>query len=292
MHIEHFGSEEVEDINIGRCFYFPKLDGTNCQVFDDNGKISAGSRNRPISLDDDHMDFMKYVVQHEGLLEYTRKYPNRRLFGEFLKPHTLKSYSDNAWNKFYVFDIRIEDNDYLEYMSYDSYYNELKEYGIEFIPPILEARMLGNEDIIKILEKNTFLIKDGQGIGEGLVLKNYEWKNKFGRVVWAKVVRNDFRFANTIEMGHPVLLAKKRAETHIIESLCSSHLVDKCYNKILEQGSWEKSKIPFLFHMVYRDLVVEEICDYVLNETPVIDYKFLKALCVSKIKDLKKELFV
>jgi hypothetical protein len=43
-----------------------------------------------------------------------------------------------------------------------------------------------------LLDKNTHLMQDGE-IGEGIVIKNYDYVNKWGRVVWAKIVRNEFK---------------------------------------------------------------------------------------------------
>ena len=36
------------------------------------------------------------------------------------------------------------------------------------------------ENIEKCLEENKYLIKDGEGCGEGVVIKNYDFINKFG----------------------------------------------------------------------------------------------------------------
>lgn len=33
QHVERFGNDEVEDINIGTCYIFPKIDGTNSSVY-------------------------------------------------------------------------------------------------------------------------------------------------------------------------------------------------------------------------------------------------------------------
>lgn len=52
QHIERFGTDEVENIEFGRCFIFYKIDGTNGQVYlDADGNIKAGSRNRVLTLE-------------------------------------------------------------------------------------------------------------------------------------------------------------------------------------------------------------------------------------------------
>lgn len=63
QHIERFGADEVENIELGICHVFPKIDGTNGSVWlGDDGKIQAGSRNRILSLDDDNAGFYAAII--------------------------------------------------------------------------------------------------------------------------------------------------------------------------------------------------------------------------------------
>lgn len=36
QHVERFGTDETEGINIGKCYVFPKIDGTNSSVWLEN----------------------------------------------------------------------------------------------------------------------------------------------------------------------------------------------------------------------------------------------------------------
>jgi hypothetical protein len=63
MHLERFGTSEVEGIEIGTTYVFPKLDGTNASVWFEDGKIKAGSRNRELSFDNDNAGFYKWSQQ-------------------------------------------------------------------------------------------------------------------------------------------------------------------------------------------------------------------------------------
>lgn len=45
QHLERFGTTEVQHVELGECFVFPKLDGSNSSVWlDNNGDIQAGSK--------------------------------------------------------------------------------------------------------------------------------------------------------------------------------------------------------------------------------------------------------
>ena len=47
MHLERYGNEEVEGIEQGTTYVFPKLDGTNAQLwYEGKGVIGAGSRTK------------------------------------------------------------------------------------------------------------------------------------------------------------------------------------------------------------------------------------------------------
>jgi hypothetical protein len=54
QHIERLGTTEVQNIELGECYVFPKIDGTNASVWLNNGEVQAGSRNRHLSFDSDN----------------------------------------------------------------------------------------------------------------------------------------------------------------------------------------------------------------------------------------------
>lgn len=119
QHIERFGTMEVENIELGMCYIFPKIDGTNSSVWlGDDGLVHAGSRKRELSFENDNAGFMNAITQDHRIVRYLLKHPSHRLFGEWLVPHSLKTYRDDAWRKFYIFDVCVDaDNETgLEYI--------------------------------------------------------------------------------------------------------------------------------------------------------------------------------
>ena len=65
MHIERFGTDEVQGIELGDCYVFPKLDGTNASLWSEDGKIQAGSRKRHLSIDADNAGFFEWAKEQE-----------------------------------------------------------------------------------------------------------------------------------------------------------------------------------------------------------------------------------
>ena len=128
QHVERLGSDEVEGILKGICYVFPKIDGTNSQLWWYND-LKAGSRNRELSVDNDNAGFCDWALKQEKFYNFFNKYKNLRLYGEWLVPHTLRIYKLSAWNNFYVFDI-MEDEKYLRYEDYKIL---LDEFGLIMI---------------------------------------------------------------------------------------------------------------------------------------------------------------
>lgn len=290
MHLERYGNAEVEDIEVGVVYAFPKLDGTNGQLWwdEDNG-LMAGSRNRTLYLDNDNAGFYAYALSQEKFTRFFKYAPTTRLIGEWLVPHSLKTYRDDAWRKFYVFDVQTADGHYLPYEHYKPW---LDMCGIDYLAPLAILKNPSYDQIQHTLNKNVFLIKDGEGIGEGIVLKNYNFVNKFGRVCWAKVISNAFKEVHHKEMGAPIINGDL-IEEKVVDKYVTSHLVEKVYAKIeVENGGWTSKYIPQLLNTVWYDLIREEMWDILKHfNNPRIDFKLLKSLTIAKIKELKTEVF-
>lgn len=289
QHIERFGQPTVDGILNGKVYVFNKIDGTNSQVWiDENKVLHFGSRNRELSLDFDNAGFMAKISNDERIIKFLTDYPNYRVYGEWLKPHTIKNYEDDAWDKFYIFDITTEDEKYVPYPVYSKL---LKDYGLDYIPLLTCLNNPTYEDILKLLDNVNFLIKDGSGQGEGIVIKNYDFVNRFGRTVWAKIVLKEFRSkhqrvdANTIKDDTMV-------EAKIVEKYVTKSLVEKEYAKLCVDEIFDKKQIPRLFSTIFYSLVTEESWNFVKEfKNPTINFKTLSFLCNEKTKDCLPNLF-
>jgi hypothetical protein len=176
MHLERFGNDEVEGIDAGIVYAFPKLDGTNGQLWQGPSGLCAGSRNRVLSLGSDNAGFLAHALADKRYTDFFGAFPDLRLIGEWLVPHSLKTYRDDAWRKFYIFDVQTKDGDYIRY---EIYKEMLDQFDLDYLAPLAILKNPSYEQIQKTLEKNVFLLKDGEGIGEGIVLKNYSFVNRF-----------------------------------------------------------------------------------------------------------------
>lgn len=301
QHIERLGATEVQNLELGECHVFPKIDGTNASVWLHEGRLQAGSRTRHLTLDSDNAGFLAWASQQENILAYLQNNPTHRLFGEWLVPHSLKTYRQDTWRKFYIFDvaedklpeeITHEGDSHLKYIPYDVYKPLLESYGLDYIPTLCRIKNGSYEQFVNQLMTNIYLIEDGKGQGEGIVIKRYDFKNKYGRQAWAKIVTSEFKEKHAKEMGSPEIKGKALIEESIAEKFVTQALVDKEFSKIESVDGWSSKFIPRLLNVVYYSVVKEECWEFIKeHKNPVIDFKRLQHFVFTEVKKKKPELF-
>lgn len=296
QHIERFGHDKVADINLGLCHIFSKIDGANASVWlGDDGKIHAGSRKKELSEEFDNHGFYKYITQDKRIRDLLNARPELRLFGEWLVPHTLKIYRFDAWRKFYVFDVTYFTPEMgIRHMPYDIYKDLLDQYELDYLAPIAIIKNPTYDRLVDLLDKTMDLIEDGKGPGEGIVIKNYDFINQYGRTTWAKIVRAEFKEEFHKAMGPPNIKEKGILEENIARDYITEAMVDKVYANIVnEQGEWKSQYIPRLLSTVFHDLVNEEIWTIIKKyKNPTIHFDMLLKFTILVIKSLKSDLFL
>ena len=290
QHIERLGSDEVDGILDGTCHVFPKIDGTNASVWYDTGQVCAGSRRRKLSEDADNAGFMAWVnavrQTFETLFEVHSQW---HVYGEWMVPHTLKTYRQDVWRQFYVFDVW--DDGVGDYMTYEQYSGPLTTIGLACIPPLEIVTNPSADHLTGLLDRNTYLIADGAGPGEGLVIKNYAYRNKYGRRTWAKIVRNEFKERNRDAFGVPTV-DMSNFEQELAAEYITRGRVAKTLEKMRETGDVTSRRIPELLSRVWLDVIVEETWG-ILKEhrNPTIDFKALNRAVIAETKRNCPELF-
>lgn len=316
QHVVKLDDPEVEGLLVGKCYIFPKIDGSNGTVWSvGNGLLSTGSRRRDLSKEgsNDNQGFREYIINDPRYRSFFLQFPDKRLYGEWLVPHTLKTYRDDAWRKFYVFDVvNVYPDGDEQYVPYEIYKEWLDKYEIEYIVPLRTITDPMHDQLLRCVEQNTFLIKENEGVGEGVVIKNYNFVNKFGRVTWAKIVRNEFKDALHKEQGSPEMI-NHLIEKELVDKFCTKDIVDKVYTNIIieHHGTWsddetvqavlageqifEKKWIPRLLETVFYEFVREEIWSMVksikANRIRSIDFNNLKQHTFNKVREFYPQLF-
>ena len=301
QHIMKIGTDEVDGILNGIVYLLYKIDGTNSQVFlKEDNTLGFGSRNREISQFDDNADFVKETIknssEYKELLKILESHPNYIIYGEWLVPHTLKSYKADSWKKFYVFDVYDAENN--KYLTYEEYFGLLKDCTSVNIIPLIEK--IENPTVDQIKEKLTdtgkFLCSEG--LGEGIVIKNYSFVNRYGRTTWAKMLTEDFltRKHDTRAKNHQGKTGEceHATEEKIINKYLTDEHILKEYHKLCENYD-EKVMNPShtfeLSNRVFDEFISDNIQIIIKKEhLPTINFKVLKSLCDAKVKDVIKTL--
>lgn len=319
-HVERWGHPDVEGIEIGTVHVFPKLDGTNGSIWRGHGVVDprlivmAGSRTRQLGRvhheeePRDNHGFERWVCgeQYEMWRAVLDEHPAWQIYGEWLVPHTLKTYREEAWRRFWVFDVWHRGEG--RYLPFDDYASELATLGADCIEPLCTIVNPSEEQLRREVEANTFMIRDGAGAGEGIVIKNYEWQNKYGRQPWAKIVRNEFKEENRRAFGTTEKHGEFQVEAAIAERYVTRALVDKERAKvrlaIMEENgaagvtfesveaTYRKQMIPRLLQTVYHAIVTEEMWTAVKeHRDPTINFKRLRAQVIHWTKKHASDLF-
>lgn len=292
-HLERYGNTEVQDIEFGTVYIFPKLDGTNASVWKDKEGLHGGSRNRTLTIENDNAGFFSYLLEKEGTSERIRAflsdYPTYTLYGEWLVPHTIKTYREEAWRRFWIFDVY--DREAEKFLHYEDYQPLLENYSLDYIPCVKIFKNPSYENLMYEAQNSSgFMMPEGMK-GEGITIKNYSYVNKYNRYAIAKIVLGEFKDKFHAAMGAPV--NENRSNALIICEKCvTKTLVEKEYAKIVnEAGSWSTHLIPRLLHTVFYNIVKEELWDCLKHiNYGNVNFQELKALTFNRVKEIKPEI--
>lgn len=138
----------------------------------------------------------------------------------------------------------------------------------------------------RCLEDSPFL-NNGE-TGEGIVIHNVGFQNKYGRTVFAKIVRKEYK-----QRKYTPDINKQTVEEAIVEKFCTEAFIEKEYQKLVDQmGGWGSKYIGRLLGTVYHTFVKEECWNFIKAfHYPTVDFSFLNRLVVDKVKEVKNELF-
>lgn len=311
-HLERLGHSETQEIDHGVVHVFPKLDGTNVSAWvDANGAVRAGSRNRTLTVEHDNHGFCAWVQGDDpkaaALRAMLLEHPNLVVYGEWLVPHTLKSYRDDAWRRFWIFDVF--DHDSGRYLSHDDYAPMLA--GCDVVLPLCTIDNPSTAQLIAQCETNTYLVATGAGVGEGVVIKRYDWTNGNGGQTWAKLVRNEFKENNATLFGVANKSGAFQVEAAIAEKFCTPTLVGKTRAKViadvanrynidlvspnaqqLVEHQYRRIVIPQLLGRTWCDFITEESWSFVKDYgNPTIDFRRLHGFVVRRVKQCAADLF-
>ena len=284
QHVERLGNEEVEGLLDGEVIVETKLDGANLTVawYEEHGIVVA-TRNQVAYIEKNEGNqgefagAVGYVLKHGGIL--TMAYMGYILRGEWLIAHSVQYAKDN-YAHFYVYDVQHHTG---QYVHPDEWMPIAQENGVRYIP--VRARMT-KPTIDQLVELVAGPDEFGAPQKEGIVVKRYDFVNKWGRTTWGKLVSADFKEKNRLIFGphndDPI-------EMRFVGNVVTNGYVMKTIGTMQDEAGRKLTvrDMGGVLQRVWHDAFTEEMYDFVKKESVgAFDFKAARKLCEKKTREV------
>jgi ATP-dependent RNA circularization protein (DNA/RNA ligase family) len=252
-----------------------KIDGANASFRLDKENplgVSCYSRNQLLCDNKGLRGFGDWVINNivpKKLL--LNENENLIFFGEWLVSHSVQ-YKPECYNKFYLFSIFNEEkNEYLsdEYMRF--WANAL---GIKTVECFYEGEFVSFEHLMSFVGKsNMSLTKD---TGEGVVVKNIDYKDNYGNQCFVKLVSE--RFAETKGIKIPKNPVVEDEVLVKLRSVMTDARIEKIMNKLVDEEILNENYTLEDMNLILKHMgnrVIEDIIKEELETIENIENKVL-----------------
>lgn len=208
-----------------------KLDGANASFRRVGNELVAFSRNHQLTAENNLGGFYEFVRNleisiGEGLI----------FFGEWLNPHKVK-YPEHQ-KKFFLYDIYdITNNRYLPFATVKVIGESL---GLNIIPVFYEGEYISFEHLQSFVGKTMLGGKLGDiDTGEGIVVKNVDYTDRFGNQIFVKLVTDAFREVQKQKAPKDPKVELTQ-EAVFVEQTVTDARIEKFLHKFVDEGILEE----------------------------------------------------
>lgn len=234
-----------------------KVDGANASFAVVDGELKCWSRNRELSMSNTLEGFYVWAKQN---IEVDKLLEGVVYFGEWTAQH--KVVYEGYAKQFFLYDIY---NLHLEeYVSFSMVRDEAKRLGLNLIPVFFEGEFESFEQLMSYVGRTELNGKLGQEVsGEGIVVKNVDYRDSFGKQMFVKLVVD--KFAEVQMQKAPKDPKKKFTPEELkVRECITSPRVEKQLFKMIEEGLLE------------RDYGVEDMGKILKHISPLVAEDILK----------------
>ena len=263
MSIERYGKASTQDV-IKEGDYITiteKIDGSNASFCLDNENplgVSCYSRNQPLTEENRLRGHYDWIINNITPIK-EKLNPNYRYIGEWLVSHKVV-YKEDAYYNFYLFSIWDEKNE--QYLHDDIVKAEAKRLGLKTPEYFYEGEYISFEHLMSFVGKSNLTLEPNTG--EGVVVKNVNYTDRFGKQVFVKLVSE--KFAEVQKQKLPKTPNKDNAFTSAIQSVLTKARVEKLLYKLLDEQIIDEdygiedmgNLLKLLGSRVYDDICKEE----------------------------------
>lgn len=210
-----------------------KLDGANASFRKDGNKVLAFSRNNELNEENTLGGFYQWVqenIKAEDLVD------GAIYFGEWLNPHKVK-YPEYA-KQFFLYDIY--DLDLERYIKFDFVKLQAIKLGLNLIPVFYEGDYISFEHLQSFVGKTALggMLGDIE-TGEGIVVKNVDYVNRFGSQKFVKLVSDVFREVQKQKASKNPQV-ELTIEQQFVNATVTTARVEKFLHKFVDEGILEE----------------------------------------------------
>ena len=199
-----------------------KLDGANASFLVEDGKLKCFSRNTELDPSNTLRGFYEWT---QSLIKGQQPREGLILFGEWLCRHKL-DYGENE-NKFYLFDVY--DTEKEEYLPFDKVLDVAYQLDLNLVPVFYTGKFQSMEHILSFVGKSELGEK-----GEGVVVKNYSYRDKYGKQLFTKFVSDEFSEMQNVKKQ------KIKTDTDVLDEFVNNTVtkarVQKILHKLVDEG--------------------------------------------------------
>jgi hypothetical protein len=261
-----------------------KLDGANSSFVPIEFGVDCFSRNIQVTPDNTLRGYYGWI--QENIVSIKEKLnPKYRYFGEWLIPHKIV-YKPEYYNNFYLFNVY--DEELGKYLSDNIMRSEAARLGIKTVPLIYEGEYISFEHLMSFVGQSEMAVD----YGEGVVVKNVDYKDRYGHQVFVKLVHEDFaEIQKQKKPKDPSVITQEQVfvNTYLVEAR-----VDKMLHKLVDEDILDENFgiedmgtiLKNLNVRLYDDLLKEE-SDYLPAE---YENKLLRKAIGGKLPKIVKQI--
>ena len=137
--------------------------------------------------------------------------------------------------------------------------------------------------------KNTHFLQSEDDCAEGIVIKNYDFVNQFGNIVWGKLVLDEFKDKKKNKRQKLPMDINNETESRIIEEFITDAFILKEVSKLLLQkdSKWQDAFFGEFLGRAWYEFVREESFNIIKkHKMPTINFKVLNKLFNEKCKQI------
>ena len=297
-HVERLGTEECEGLlDNDRVYVTAKVDGSNGSVWwdADANLMACASRNFALEKGGEDNAYFRAWCEADGeeqkmLRAFCEAHPTLVVYGEWMGRDrfvgAFKHYDTAALGTILIFDVL--DREGNAYLSDAVWRPMLAEYGLEpyFVKVLAVLDHPSMDDVLAVAKANNYLLEGTELVGEGVVCKVAEWRNKFGHQCYGKLVLDEFKKQRRPGQGEQTDVEQEIIDFYMTDAELSKTVAKVCTRCGTDEfDATSRKMMGMLGSLCWRDLL-DECPNWVKRfKNPKVDFARLSGLCSSRVKD-------